>query len=57
MDASDRDYFLDKAEAAIDRANMASHGRAAFTHLRMAAFYLERANDGPANDDEAEFLA
>jgi hypothetical protein len=53
MDSADRDYFLDKAEVEIDRANSASQGRDAFTHLRMAAFYLDRANDGAANDDDA----
>ena len=51
MDAADRDYFLEKAETEIDRANLAAHDRVAYNHLRMAAFYLERANDGPANDE------
>ena len=51
MDVTDRDYFLEKAETEIDRANSAAHDHVAYNHLRLAAFYLDRANDGPANDE------
>ncbi|MGZ8283672.1 MAG: hypothetical protein ACXWUN_12100 [Allosphingosinicella sp.] len=52
MDTVDRDYFLGKAEAEIDLANAATLDRTALTHFQLAAFYLDRAQDGAANDDQ-----
>ena len=51
MDATDRDYFLERAEAELDLANAAVHAGAAKAHYFLAAFYLDRAYCGPANDD------
>jgi len=50
MDAADRAYFLERAEAELDLANAAPHAGEAKAHYYRAAFFLERA-DGPANDD------
>ena len=51
MDFSERDYFLERAEAEIDLANAASHERAAFAHYMLAGFYLDRAHGGADNEN------
>jgi len=51
MTATDRDWFLQRAEAEIDLANAAASERTAFAHYHKAAFYLDRAHGGAANDD------
>ena len=51
MNVTDRNYFLERAEAELDLANAALHARAAFAHYHMADFYLDRAHGGAANDD------
>ena len=51
MDAADRDYFLERAEAELDLGNAAGHAKAAASHYGRAAFYLDRAFEGAANED------
>ena len=51
MTATDRDWFLQRAEAEIDLANAAASERTAFAHFHKAVFYLDRADGGAANDD------
>ena len=51
MGSGDKDYFLARAEAELDLANAATHGDAAKAHYYLAAFYLDRAQSGAANDD------
>ena len=51
MDAIDRDYFLERAEAEIDLGNAARHAEAARAHYSMASFYLDRAQGGAANEN------
>jgi hypothetical protein len=51
MDSSDKAYFLERAEAELDLANAAKHGDTAKAHYYLAAFYLDRAHEGVANDD------
>ena len=51
MDSSDKVYFLERAEAELDLANAAKHGDTAKAHYYLAAFYLDRAHEGVANDD------
>ena len=51
MDSAGKDYFLERAEAALDLANAATHERAALAHYRLAGFFLDRAHCGTANDD------
>ena len=50
MNASDRDYFLERAEAELDLGNEARHPDTAQAHYCRAVFFLDRA-DGAANDD------
>lgn len=50
-DATDRDYFLERAEAELDLANQAHHADAARAHYYLAGFYLDRAHEGPANEN------
>lgn len=51
MDACDRAYFLERAEEELDIANATRHDGAAKAHYYLAAFYLDRAHGGVANDD------
>ena len=51
MNASDRNYFLERAEAELDLGNEARHADAAHAHYSRAAFYLDKADSGAANDD------
>lgn len=51
MNAVDRAYFLERAEAELDLANAARHNDAAKAHYYRAAFFLDRAHGGVANDD------
>ena len=51
MDAAARDYFLERAEAEIDLGNAAGHAKAARAHYGRAAFYLDRAHEGAANEN------
>jgi len=51
MDSPDRAYFLERAEAELDLANQATHARAAYAHYHLAAFYLDRAHGGVANEN------
>jgi hypothetical protein len=51
MDAAVRDYFLERAEAEIDLGNAACHAGAARAHYGRAAFYLDRAHEGAANEN------
>lgn len=51
MDLADRDYFLERAEAELDRGNAARHGAAAAAHYQLACFYLDRADEGAANEN------
>ena len=51
MDAADRDYFLERAEAEIDLANAAGQARVAYAHYMLAGFYLDRAHGGTANEN------
>ena len=51
MDAGDRAYFLERAEQELDLANATRHNDAARAHYYRAAFFLDRAHGGVANDD------
>ena len=51
MDAAAREYFLERAEAEIDLGNAAGHAQTARAHYGLAAFYLDRAHEGPANEN------
>jgi hypothetical protein len=51
MDSVQRDYFMERAEAEIDLANAATHAKAAHAHYHLAAFYLDRAQGGTANEN------
>jgi hypothetical protein len=51
IDAAEREYFLDRAEAELDLANEARHQKAAYVHYHLAAFYLDRAHGGTANEN------
>ena len=51
MDVAARDYFLERAEAELDLGNAARHARAASAHYGRAAFYLDRAHAGAANEN------
>jgi hypothetical protein len=51
MDATGKDYFLERAEAEIDLGNAASHGEAALAHYLRADFYLDRAQQAAANEN------
>lgn len=51
MDAGEKDYFLERAEAELDLANEANHERAARAHYYLAGFYLDRAYGGTANEN------
>jgi hypothetical protein len=51
MDVAERDYFLERAEAELDLGNAAPLDAAAFAHFHRAAFYLDRANSGAANEN------
>ena len=50
MDGAARDYFLERAEAELDLANAAQDARTAQLHYMMASAFLDRAQDGAAND-------
>ena len=51
MDIVEKDYFMERAEAEIDLANAATHEKAAHAHYHLAAFYLDRAHAGVANEN------
>ena len=51
MDSGDKVYFLERAEAELDLANAAKREDTAKAHYFLAAFYLDRAHEGVANDD------
>jgi hypothetical protein len=51
MNLAERDYFLTRAEAELDLANAARHAKAAHAHFHLAFFYLDRAQDGAANEN------
>ena len=51
MDAGDRAYFLERAEEQLDLGNATLNAGAAQAHYSLAAFYLDRADGGAANDD------
>ncbi len=51
MDAFEKDYFLERAEAELDLANAATHEKAAHVHYHLAGFYLDRAHSGVANEN------
>lgn len=51
MDAFEKDYFLERAEAELDLANAATHEKAAHVHYHLAGFYLDRAHAGVANEN------
>lgn len=51
MNAATRDYFLERAEAELDLGNAARHAQAARAHYGRAAFYLDRAHVGAANEN------
>ena len=46
-----RVYFLERAEEELDLANASRSDGVAKAHYFRAAFYLERAHEGVANDD------
>lgn len=51
MNAIEKDYYLDRAEAELDLANAAAHEKAARAHYYLAGFYLDRAYGGTANEN------
>jgi hypothetical protein len=51
MDSAEKHYFLERAEAELDRANAATHEGAARAHYYLAGFYLDRAHLGTANEN------
>ena len=51
MDVAGRDYFLGRAEAEIDLANAATDPRTAEQHYLLASAYLDRADEGIANEN------
>ena len=51
MDSAEKHYFLERAEAELDRANAATHESAARAHYYLAGFYLDRAQEGSANEN------
>ncbi len=51
MDAPERDYFLERAEAELDLGNAARGEKSAFAHFHRASFYLDRAHQGTANEN------
>lgn len=51
MDSGEKHYFLERAEAELERANEATHERAARVHYYLAGFYLDRAYNGAANEN------
>jgi hypothetical protein len=51
MDAIEKDYYLERAEAELDLANAAAHEKTARAHYYLAGFYLDRAYCGVANEN------
>ncbi len=51
VDSAEKHYFLERAEAELDRANEATHEGAARAHYYLAGFYLDRAHHGTANEN------
>ena len=51
MESAQKHYFLERAEAELERANEATHESAARAHYYLAGFYLDRAHNGAANEN------